>query len=277
MVVSINNNQSALLALQQLNQTMSDLQTTQARVSTGKRVGKPSDNAAVFSVAQRLRGDQSSFQAVTDSLNRAVSIANVANTAGLSVSDTLNQIKTKIVAATDASLDTTARGAFNTEFKALLRQISQTVQSASFAGSNILNNSITPPGLKFLADGNGTSFVTLGLQNLNLGGGNILITANADLLTVTRANLFLTAINSSINNVSTVLSNLGSQTSQINARLSFISALSDTLSSGISNLVDADIAAESSRLQALQIKQQLGAQALSIANQAPQVILSLFK
>ena len=73
------------------------------------------------------------------------------------------------------------------------------------------------------------------------------------------------------------LSDLGSASRKIDAQTTFTSKLSDTIESGIGNLVDADLAKESAKLQALQVKQQLGVQALSIANQAPQTITSLFR
>ena len=277
MTVSINNNQSAILALQSLNQSMSDAQDANNRVSTGRRIDKPSDNAAVWGLAQRLRSDQSSLQSVTDSLNRAVSIIGVANTAGATVSDLLNQLKSKAVSATDPSLDATARTAYNNDFKALLQQLTQAVSSAVFSGSNLIDGSIAVPGLKFISDATNTSFITITPQPMALGSTNVTLTAGADILTVTRASAFLTMINSSINNVTMALGKLGSQTTALNLRVAYIGRLSDSLAQGVSNLVDADIAKESSALQALQVKQQLGAQSLSIANSRPQVILSLFK
>ncbi len=277
MTVSINNNQAALQALQSLNQSLSDAQDANNQVSTGHRIDKPSDNAAVWGLAQRLRSDQSSLQAVTDSLNRATSIIGVANTAGLTVSDLLNQLKSKAVAATDPSLDATARTAYNNDFRALIQQLTQAVSSATFSGSNLIDGSIAVPGLKFISDATNTSFITVTPQPMALGSANVTFTAGADISTVTRASTFLTLINSSIANVTTSLGKLGSQTTAINLRIAYISRLSDSLAQGVSNLVDADIAKESSALQALQVKQQLSTQSLSIANSRPQIILSLFK
>ena len=177
MTVSINNNQAALQALQSLNQSLSDAQDANNQVSTGHRIDKPSDNAAVWGLAQRLRSDQSSLQAVTDSLNRATSIIGVANTAGLTVSDLLNQLKSKAVAATDPSLDATARTAYNNDFRALIQQLTQAVSSATFSGSNLIDGSIAVPGLKFISDATNTSFITVTPQPMALGSANVTFTA----------------------------------------------------------------------------------------------------
>jgi flagellin len=214
--------------------------------------------------------------AVKSSLNRASSIADVAMTAGESISDLLNQIKEKVVAAQDPSLDPTARAAINTDFKSLVRQIKDVVANAQFDGANILNGSLTN-GIQFLANAEATSYITLSTQNLSLGGSIISITAAASLGTLTAATNILSAVNNSIANTNAALGSLGAQSKQISAHNTFVSKLSDVLETGIGNLVDADMAKESARLQALQVQQQLGVQALSIANSAPQVVLSLFK
>ena len=278
MTISVQTNASALVALQNLNKTNTDLAAAQDRISTGLAINNAKDNASVWAIAQGQRADVNSLTAVKASLDRASSIADVAMTAGASISDLLNEIKAKVVAAQDPSLDTTSRNAINTDFRALLRQISDAVNNAQFDGANVLNGSLAP-GIQFLANADATSFITLASQDLSLGStsGIITITANADILTSATASLVLTQIATSIANVNAALGNLGSQAKQIEAHNTFISKLSDVLESGISNLVDADMAKEAARLQALQVRQQLGVQALSIANSAPQIILSLFK
>jgi len=277
MATSINNNLTAQLALQVLNTTMGSLQKTQAEISTGLRVAGPSDDSAVYSEAQRLRADTDSLQSVTNSLNRASSIINVASTAGVSISDLLNQIKTKVVAGADPSNDTISRKAYNQDVQALLAQITRTVQSASFSGANLLDGSIPSAGLSFIADAGATNFITVFTQNLNLGHGIVTLSATANILTASSASRMLTSVNQSIANVNASLATIGAAGTAISQRVAFISNLSVSLNSGISNLVDADVASESAKLQALQVKQQLGVQMLSIANTQSQVLLSLFK
>jgi len=276
MAISVQTNASALVALQNLNHTNDQLSETQNRISTGLMISTAKDNASVWAIAQGQRADVSSLSAVKSSLNRASSISDVAMTAGASISDMLNEIKAKVVAAQDPSLDTASRNAINTDFRALLRQITDAVNNAEFDGANLLNNSIAG-GIRFLANANATSFITLAAKNMSLGGSIITIPSTATLTTLTAAATVLTQIANSISNVNSALGDMGAQSKQITAHSTFVSKLSDVLQTGISNLVDADMAKEAARLQALQVQQQLGAQALSIANAAPQIILALFK
>jgi flagellin len=131
--------------------------------------------------------------------------------------------------------------------------------------------------MSFLADADAAQAITLSLQNLSLGGTINTLTATDDILTPANAGAVLTRLDASMSAVNQAVGNIGTQAKQIDAHNSFVSRLSDVLETGVGNLVDADLAKESARLQALQVKQQLGAQALSIANSAPQIILSLFK
>jgi len=276
MAFSVQTNVAALIALQNLSKTSTDLQGSQEVVSTGLQISSAKDNASVWAIAQGQRADVSALAAVKSSLNRASSIADVASTAGASISDLLNEVKAKVVAAQDPSLNAQSRAAIDVDFKALMRQIKNSVNNASFDGANILDNSL-PAGIQFLANADATSFITLSAQDFSLGGANITIPATASLTTITLSAVVLTQVSKSIANVNAALGVLGAQAKQITAHNVFISKLSDVLTSGISNLVDADMAKESANLQALQVRQQLGVQALSIANSSPQVVLSLFK
>jgi flagellin len=276
MTLSVNTNSAALIALQNLNATESSLQTTQNDVSTGLFVNNAQDNASVWAIAQGQRADISALDAVTMSLNRATSIADVASTAGQSVSDLLTQVKAKVVAAMDGSLTTASRNALNSDFKSLLNQINDVVNNANFDGANILNASL-PNGLSFLGNADGSSTITLSSQDLTIGGVNVVFASTSSISTSTLATALLTQINQSLANVDSSLGNLGSQANEVASHTVFISKLQDVLQTGVGNLVNANMATESAKLQALQVQQQLGIQALSIANQAPQAILALFK
>ncbi|MEO6339894.1 MAG: flagellin [Caulobacteraceae bacterium] len=276
MAISVNTNQPALIALQNLNKTTEMLSETQNRINTGLKISSAKDNASVYAIAQKQRASISALGAVSDSLNRATSIADVANTAGQSISDLLNSMKQKVVAAMDPSNDTTSRAALNSDFRSIIRQIGQVIQNAKFDGANILDGSL-PTGLRFIADSDATTYVTLATQNLSLGGSIITIASTSSINTVTNATAVLALLNSSIINTNAALANIGAQSNQISSHNSFVSKLIDSLNVGVGHLVDADMAAESARLQSLQVQQQLGAQALSIANQSPQIVLSLFK
>ena len=165
---------------------------------------------------------------------------------------------------------------YTSEFKSMLRQIGQITDNAAFDGASLLNGSVAG-SIQFLANAEASQYITLSTQDMSLGGGIITIPATASLASVTMASQILDQLNASISNVNQSLGALGSQAKQITAHNDFVGKLTDTLQTGVGNLVDADLAKESASLQALQVQQQLGAQALSIANQAPQMILSLFK
>jgi len=276
MTISVNTNKSALTALQNLNKTNDELANTQNRVNTGLKIANAKDNAAVWAIAQGQRADIGALGAVRMSLDRAQSIAEVTMTAGETISDLLVEIKGKVVAAMDTSLDTASRTALNSDFRSLLRQITQVTGNAAFDGANLLDGSVGA-NIQFLANAEATSRITLSTQNMSLGGSILTIASTASISTVTNATSMLTSLNTSISQVNQALGNLGSQAKQIEAHLSFVSKLTDVLEAGVGNLVDADLAKESARLQGLQVQQQLGAQALSIANQAPQIVLQLFR
>lgn len=276
MSIGVNNNQAALVALQNLNRSQEELTSVQRRVSTGRAVNDAKDNASVWSIAQKQRGDIGALGAVKMSLDRATSIGNVSMIAGTAISDLLVQMKEKVTAAMDSSIDTVSRAALNNDFRALLAQIKSTTQNASFDGANILDGSVTI-GIAFLSNADANSTITLAVQSMSIGGSNITFSAGSTILTSTLANAVMTKLAASLIKVNSAMGSMGAQVKQIEAHNVFVSKLSDALETGVSHLVDADMAKESARLQALNVKQQLGAQSLSIANQAPQIVLKLFQ
>ena len=276
MSLTINTNKSAMVALQNLNSTSDKLGSTQNKIGTGLRISTSKDNSAIWAIAQNQRADIGGLASVRMGLDRAQSIGDIALTAGQSISELLVQMKEKVVAAQDASITTTSRKALDADFKSLLSQITQVIRNASFDGADLLDNSL-PGGLKFLADAGATSYVTLSNQDLSLGSTIITLASTSSITSTTLASGALSLLQASIGNVSLALAKMGAQVKQIENHNKFVGKLSDSLEAGIGNLVDADLAKESARLQALQVQQQLGAQALSIANQSPNIILSLFR
>jgi flagellin len=275
MALSVHTNEAALVALQNLNNTSSQLDDVQNRISTGLAINTAKDNAAVWAIAQGQRADIGSLGAVKTSLDRATSIADVASSAGASISDLLVQMKANVVAALDPSLDTASRNSLDSAYKSELRQITSIVQNATFDGANLLNGSVAQ--IKFIANADATGFITLSSQNLSLGGAIVTVPSTSSITSAAAASIALAQLSASIINTNAALGNLGSQSKEISNHSLFVQNLTDQLTAGVGNLVDADLAKESARLQALQVQQQLGTQALSIANQAPQILLSLFK
>ncbi|ESQ76449.1 flagellin [Asticcacaulis sp. AC402] len=275
MSLSINTNKGAMVALQNLNSTSSQLAATQTRISTGLKVATAKDDGAAYAIAQSQRASVASLDAVKDSLNRATSSIDVAMSAGEGISDMLTQLKEKALAASDTSLDTTSRDALASDFESIRDQITKTISNAEFNGINLIDGSIT--GIGALANADGSSTLTVDTENLSLAGTIVTLATDATFATATSANGLLSTLDDSISNVSAALARMGTDSKAVTAHMTFIGKLQDSLEAGIGNLVDADMAKESAKLQALQTKQQLGVQALSIANQAPQTALSLFR
>ena len=275
MSLSVNTNTGAQVALQNLNATNAALATTQNRINTGKSVANAKDNGAIWAIAQGQRADIGALGAVKQSINRGIAAVDVALAAGETVSDLLLQLKEKALSATDASLKTSARAALNEDFKALRDQIATVTANAEFNGVNLLKTGAT--GFAALANVAGTSSLTVAAEVLALGGANVTIATTQSIDTLTKATASLTAVTTSIDKVSAALARLGTKSNALSTHLTFVGKLSDALEAGVGNLVDADLAKESAKLQALQTKQQLGVQALGIANQTPQLVLSLFR
>ncbi len=272
---SVNTNAGAMIALQNLNSTNNELNSIQTRINTGLKVGSAKDNGATWAIAQNQRATSLSLNAVKDSLQRSQSTIDVAIAGGETVSDLLVQMKEKALAASETTLDTTSRNALNDDFVSLRDQISKAVSNAEFNGTNLIKSGGTAIGA--LANASGSSTITVAAQDLSLGGGNVTIAATASIGTATAAASMLTTVQTSIDNVSSALAKLGTGSKSLGSHLNFIGKLQDTIDAGVGNLVDADLAKESARLQALQTKQQLGIQALSIANASTSSLLGLFR
>jgi flagellin len=275
MSFSVNTNTGALTALQYLNTTQSQLTTTQNAINSGLKVASAKDDGATYAIAQNQRGAVAGYQAVNDSLSRGSSAIDVALSAGQSISDLLIQLKTKALSASDTSLDTASRQALNQDFVALRDQITTIVKNAVFNGVNLVDGSTTQ--ITALASSDGTRRITTSAQKLALSGTIVTLTQTATISTSTKASTLVATLQKSLTNVNSSLAKLSAGAKKFSIQSTFTSKLADTLTAGIGQLVDADLAKESAFLQSLQVKQQLGVQALSIANQAPQTILSLFK
>jgi flagellin len=271
MVLSVNTNRGAMIALQNLNKTNKMLDKTQLHITTGLKVNGPKDDASTYAIAQNMRGDISGFQAVKTALAGGESAVNVAITAGKSISELLIEMKQKVVQANQAGLDSASRTALQNDFAALRDQITTIVATAEFNGVNLIKSGATALTVLSTVDG---STITVSAQAMDTA---TLAVSASDLTSSASATTALTAIDSAITSVSNKLAALGSSSKRIEVQSDFTVTLVDILKEGVGNLVDADLAEESALLQSLQIKQQLGIQALSIANSAPQNILALFR
>jgi flagellin len=302
MAFSVNTNIGAFAALQSLNETNKGLATVQSRINTGLNVASTKDDSASYAIAQGLRGDLGGLKAVSTSLSRAKSVVDVAVAGAEQISDVVNQMKTLAKQASDEGISDDTRAAYNKDFTALRDQITTIVNSSEFNGTNLLKASggsvSALQSLTNAATGSGTFAPdTLSVSNQGLGlaasetqssGANTgVLGKDSTLLAASSASTpadkaatakkMVDTLDKLGKDMSGKLSDLGSAARKIDAQQTFTSKLSDSIEGGIGNLVDADLAKESAKLQSLQVKQQLGVQALSIANQAPQTITSLFR
>ncbi len=278
MTLSINTNRGAMIALQTLSMTNRDLITTQRHISTGLRINGPKDDASTYAIAQSMRGDIAGMDAVKLSLAGGISIVDTAIEGARAVSDLLIEMKAKAVQASQEGLDAAAQNAIASDFDNMVEQLQEIVDSSKFNGSNLIDASITTLNVLSSVDGD---FINVRGQDLNtttIGSTDAsgLSISQADLSTSADALVALGIIDAAIDEVSTSLAELGSDGNRLELQNDFTTKLRDILTAGVGNLVDADMAQESADLTALQVKQQLGTQSLAIANQSPQIILSLF-
>ncbi len=300
---SILTNMSAMSAVSNLAATQKSLADVQNEISTGLKVSGAKDNAAYYSIATNMRTTIGDLSAVTDSLNLGSSVVGTATSALTTVTGILQSMQQKIVAAKQAGVDKTQ---VQTDISALQSQLTSTINAASFNGVNLLDNSATTPAAtdknSFVSSvtGSGSSFA---INSIDLKYSDTALTQSGNtgtkagiLDTVTTGpgstgvsilNLDVSAsgasmddlaaqVASAITAVTKVSSNIGSTQNNLDLQKTFTSALSDSITSGVGSLVDADMNAASTRLSALQTQQQLGVQALSVANQNSQLILKLF-
>ena len=278
---SILTNTGAMIALQNLAQINTNLKATENRVSTGLKVATAQDNASVFAVAQGLRGNIKSYDAVATALAGSQGVVSVATSAATSISNAMQDIKTKLTQLSDDSLNSTQRSYYNNDLSALVNQINTSfIQGAYYNGVNLLNSSNT---VRVLADVNGNTIAYGGTTDqLSTAMTTFIAAVTAEMLTTNGATA-LAMINGSgawdtFNNaVNAVLDNLGSINRSLGDQITFNQSVSDSTQSGLGALVDADLAKESANLTAIQTQQQLATQTLSIANSQPQILLSLFK
>ncbi|MBY5470487.1 flagellin [Rhizobium leguminosarum] len=301
-MTSINTNNSAMSALQTLRNINSSLETTQNSVSTGYRVDTASDNAAYWSIAPTMRSDNKALSAVSDALGLGAAKVDTAYTAMDNAIDVVDEIKSKLVAATEDGVD---KSKVQEEISQLQEQLLSIAQSASFSGENWVAGADGTKSVvsSFVRDGSGAVSVKMTEYALDTSStGNVLFgmssgtidtasgilgtaDANGDSVyslditdfTTGQIQSALSTIESALSAMTSAGAQLGSISTRIDLQEDFVSALSDSIDSGVGRLVDADMEEESSKLSALQTQQQLAIQSLSIANSSSQNILSLFR
>jgi len=299
---SLLTNSTAMTALQTLRSVSSQLATTQNRISTGQRVATASDNAAYWSIATSMRADNAALSAVSDSLGLSAAMVDTEYTALTSVvgdsTSGLTKLQALLVEAKTAGIDRTKIQADITQIQ---QQMKGTADAATFNGVNWLSTTATTPATFNLVSSYSrvggtptTGSITVTTANYSLytstqtgildtgGAGSSVDTINISALTDSAADQttldgYIATVTGAINSVASAAAGLGAIKNRIATNTDFVKSLMDSVTRGVGQLVDADMNAESTRLSALQVQQQLGVQALSIANNSSQGILSLFR
>ncbi|SPU53577.1 Flagellin [Brevundimonas vesicularis] len=270
MATSINTNYGAAVALQNLNATNAMLERTQNRVSTGLKVGSAKDSGAIYAIATGQRANMGAMDSVRASLQRGQSIVDVSLAAGDTVTAALEEMKGLAVSIAGSTGAT--QTSYLTEFRALGAEITSALAGASFDGVNLWTNAAATNVIKDVSGGTtAVGFTVAG----GMAGDTAITTITNQSIAAGAATT--AAVDAAIAKVTDALSTLGTQSKSVSRQVTFLNKLQDATEAGIGNLVDADLAKESAKLTALQTKQQLGVQALSIANQSSQTLLSLFR
>ena len=283
MANSINTNRGALVALQTLNATNKALETTQNRVNTGLKVSSAKDNGAIFAIATSQRAEMGAQDAVKQSLQRGQSIVDVALAAGETVVDGLTELKSLAVAIQDSVAGSDTETKLMADFDAIAKEVHSALAGATFDGVNLFKTgtlievSTNTSGGKFTLKAAADAAAATGLAFGGTATPATGVWAPAGTVAAKRTAYTAASVDTALNGFTTVLADFGTKSKSLDRQATFVGKLQDSLETGIGNLVDADLAKESARLTALQTKQQLGVQALSIANSSSSILLGLFR
>jgi flagellin len=276
-MVSVNTNKGAMVALQSLNSTNRDLFKTQNAISTGLKVATSKDNGAIWAIANKMRSDVTAYDRVVESTDRASAKVDLAIASGESIMELLNEMKGKALAASQVGLSTSAQAALDADFLQLRDQVTSIINNSTLDGANMSNGAAAINSATALGDSAGGNTIVVNGANIGLGGTITTVTATSNVNSSATALTSLGLVNASITNLGTQLATWGAGSKRLEMHKQFVTKLQDALNSGIGSMTDADLSKESAKLQSLQVKQQLGIQALSIANGSAQQALSLFR
>ena len=271
---SVNTNIGAQVALQSLNSTNDALTATQKRISTGYRVADAKDDGAAFAVAQSVRADVAGLTSANEQIGGVQGILDTTLSGLNKVSATMSDIKSVLVKLADGNLSDDQRTQYQSQYTSLQTQVKNYISDATYNGRTLLSTSTGSGGgdIATVRNETGTTYTLSAVDGDDLTIADVPTDADAAASALASGGDFETVMNS----INSALNTFGSNSTYLDNQVTYNSEKMDSLQSGLGALVDADLAKESAKLTALQIKQQLGIQALSIANQAPQSLLSLF-
>lgn len=279
---SILTNNGAMVALQTLKSVNMDLTKTQNAISTGKEIATAKDGSAVWAISKTMESDVSGFEAISDALSLGESTVAVASAAAEQIVEVLGEIKQLAISANSENVDFTK---IQTDISERVAQVSSIISAAQFNGSNLLATDVDGSGATSLSvvsslDRVGSAAPTAATISVNTVDFEANMDLSNDLTAITDTSTAGTALGEIETFLQTAIDGaaaLGASAARIRDQNEFVGKLTDAMKMGMGALVDTDMEEASAKLQALQTQQQLGVQALSIANQAPQTILQLFR
>ena len=278
---SVNTNIGAMIALQSLNQTNTQLGAVQKQISTGYRVSDATDDGAAYAVAQRVRSDVGALTSANQQLGNVKGLLSTTVSGLNNVSNSLNSMRDVLVKLADGNTSGNQRTQYQAQYNSMLANVKTFIQDANYSGKTLIGNIGGTAGFSKVAVvrneigatygiatfGGSAFYGSLSFTTTQMGGAGTMASM------ITAGGTFMKMVNT----IGTQLNNYGAASKYVDNQISYNNDKVNSLNSGLGSLIDADLAKESAQLQALQIRQQLGTQSLSIANQAPQTLLSLFK
>ncbi len=271
---SILTNNSAMVALATLTDVNRGLNETQSRVSSGLAIRSGKDNAAYFAISQTMSGDSSMFKSINEGLTSTKNSVATARLGAETVNDLAQQFTDRVAFAQGAGVN---KADVQTELDSLVSQMQLAIDQSTFNGDDLVNATTAVTVVTGISRASGSfATTTISFNQVDLGAIKTTLAA-IDLTTSTDVAADLATAEGALASAISAATSLGVTENTLDTQKQFLSSLTDTLDSGISGMVDANMEKEAARLQAYQVQQQLATQSLSIANQAPQNILSLFR
>ena len=279
---SVNTNMGAMVALQSLESTQNQLSVTQKQISTGYRVSDSTDDGAAYAIAQGIRSTVGALTSANQQLGNVQGLLSTTQSGLTHISNMMGSMRDVLLKLSDSSVQGNERKNYETQYTSMLANVKTFVQDANYNGKTLIGDLTGSSGsfgrVAVARNENGSTYGIASFSGSAMFGSISFTTtqlsgASTVAALVTATGIFLNQQNS----VGTELNSVGSSINYVNNQTTYNNDKVNALNSGLGSLIDADLAKESAQLTALQIRQQLGTQALSMANQAPQTLLSLFK
>jgi flagellin len=279
---SVNTNMGAMVALQSLESTQNQLSVTEKQISTGYRVADSTDDGAAYAIAQGIRSTVGVLTTANQQLGGVQGLLSTTQSGLNNISNLMGSMRDVLLDLSSNETQGTQRTDYINQYQSMLANVQTYVQDADYGGKTLIGDLSGSTGsfgrIAVARNESGSSYGIASFSGSALYGSisftsTQLSGASTVAALITATGTFLNQMTS----VGTELNSIGSSINYVNNQTTYNSDKIDALNSGLGSLVDADLAKESAQLTALQIRQQLGTQALSLANQAPQTLLSLFK